>query len=107
MWFNTHMRGSILGIGPTLRGNDSAGMEIVRDWKASHPDHSSSQTLELEVMESQGLSLLTLVSEYQAAFLVDAVQSGAEPASCMYSTPGTGQPSWKALNPLTAGDAEN
>ncbi|MFO7942820.1 MAG: hypothetical protein R6U51_00700 [Anaerolineales bacterium] len=53
-------------------------MEIGRRWKMSHPDRSSSRGLDIEMVESPGLSLLSMIAGYQAAVLVDAMQSGIE-----------------------------
>jgi hydrogenase maturation protease len=71
----------ILGIGQSLRGNDEVGLEIVRRWRASHGADNPDHTIEAEIVESPGLSLLGLIAGLDAAILVDAVQSGAPPGT--------------------------
>jgi hydrogenase maturation protease len=70
----------ILGIGQSMRGDDEVGMEIVRRWLDSHiadfPD-----SIEAEILESPGLTLLGEIAGQDAAILVDAVQSGAPPGT--------------------------
>jgi len=70
----------VLGIGQSMRGDDEVGLEIVRRWLDSHiadfPD-----SIEAEILESPGLTLLGEIAGQDAAILVDAVQSGAPPGT--------------------------
>lgn len=75
------MRIKILGIGQSLRGDDEVGLEIVRRWRESHGADNPDHTIEVEIVESPGLSLLGLIAGLDAAILVDAVQSGAPPGT--------------------------
>lgn len=80
IWFNTSMRIKIIGIGQRLRGDDSAGLEVVRRWKSAQqaplPD-----ALETAALESPGINLLSHMSGYDVVILVDAVHSGAAPGT--------------------------
>ena len=70
----------ILGIGQSMRGDDEVGLEIVRRWLDSHiTDFPVS--IEAEILESPGLTLLGEIAGQDAAILVDAVQSGAPPGT--------------------------
>jgi hydrogenase maturation protease len=70
----------ILGIGQSMRGDDEVGLEIVRRWLDSHiADFPGS--IEAEILESPGLTLLGEIAGLDAAILVDAVQSGAPPGT--------------------------
>lgn len=75
------MRIKILGIGQSLRGDDEVGLEIVRRWQESHSADNPDHTIEVEIVESPGLSLLGLIAGLDAVILVDAIQSGAPPGT--------------------------
>ena len=62
----------VVGIGQSLRGDDAAGLEAVRRWKAEYPETAS--TVQVEVRELPGLSLLDLLEGMDAALLVDAFE---------------------------------
>ena len=57
----------------SLRVNGSAAMEIVRSWRSFHPNQSSARGVDIEILESPELSLLSKSGEYLAAVLVDTV----------------------------------
>jgi hydrogenase maturation protease len=65
----------ILGIGQSLRGDDAAGLEAVRTWQEKFP--GSAGHIQVELAELPGLGLLDLLTDADAAILVDAVQSSA------------------------------
>jgi hydrogenase maturation protease len=69
----------ILGIGQTLRGDDSAGLEVVKLWQSRHPDCDIQ--VHVDLSELPGLSLLDYLQGITAAIIVDAVQSSDEPGS--------------------------
>jgi hydrogenase maturation protease len=69
----------LIGIGQELRGDDAAGIEIVRAWQQAYPDTAKQMRVELSPLP--GLGLLDLLEDAQAAILVDAIQSGAEPGT--------------------------
>ena len=69
----------LIGIGQELRGDDAAGIEIVREWQQAYPDTARQMRVELSPLP--GLGLLDLLEGAQAAILVDAIQSGAEPGT--------------------------
>lgn len=70
----------ILGIGQSLRGDDSAGLEVVRRWQKTRPDPLPAG-LDTALLESPGLNLLSHFGGHDALILVDAVQSGAAPGT--------------------------
>jgi hydrogenase maturation protease len=67
----------VIGIGQTLRGDDAAGLEAVRRWRACYPATASRPELDVEASGLPGLGLLDLLSGADAAVLVDAVRSCA------------------------------
>lgn len=71
----------IIGIGQPLRGDDSAGLEIVRRWQDQHLADYHPEQVRVNLAESPGLNLLSLLGECSIAVLVDAVQSGAPPGT--------------------------
>ena len=70
---------TVIGIGQTLRGDDAAGMEAVRRWQETFPDTSRRPEIIAQFSELPGLGLLDLLDGFDAALLVDAVQSSAQP----------------------------
>jgi hydrogenase maturation protease len=66
----------VLGIGQSLRGDDAAGLEAVRLWQHLYPQ--TAQKVQVELCELPGLALLDLLEGFQAAVLVDALQTAAQ-----------------------------
>lgn len=71
----------LIGIGQTLRGDDGAGLAAVQLWKNTHRNEELGSYLEVHLVESPGIGLLSLLEGSDAAVLVDAVQSGIEPGT--------------------------
>lgn len=70
---------ALIGIGQSLRGDDGAGPEAVRQWSRGHPQSASDPNLHIIITETPGLDLLEWIKDIDAAILVDAAESG-EPA---------------------------
>jgi hydrogenase maturation protease len=71
----------VIGIGQSLRGDDAAGLEAVRRWRAAFPDTACRPDVRVEVSELPGLGLLGLLDGLCGAVLVDAVRSDAAAGS--------------------------
>jgi hydrogenase maturation protease len=71
----------ILGIGQSLRSDDGAGMAAVNRWKENFPQTASNPSITVSEVELPGLELLDLLKGFEAAILIDAVQSSAEPGT--------------------------
>jgi len=69
----------VIGLGQEVRGDDGAGIRIVRDWRAKFPCTSEIPEVRVEISGLPGLDLLSLMEEAQAAILVDAVHEGSVP----------------------------
>lgn len=67
----------VIGIGQSLRGDDAAGLEAVRQWREKFPETATRYDVRIETFELPGLSLLDAIEDADAAVLVDAVQSHA------------------------------
>lgn len=65
----------MIGIGQSLRRDDAVGLIAVQQWQEAHPEMSAK--VAVEVSETPGLNLLHQIQGYQAAIIVDAIQSGA------------------------------
>jgi hydrogenase maturation protease len=65
----------VLGIGQSMRGDDAAGLEVVRLWQERYL--SSADRVKVEFSELPGLALLDSLAGKDAAILVDAVHSSA------------------------------
>ena len=72
---------AVIGIGQSLRGDDAAGLEAIRQWKEKFPKTASRPEVQIEASELPGLALLDLLNNVTAAILVDAVQSTNEPGT--------------------------
>ena len=72
---------TVIGIGQRLRGDDEAGLEAVALWQNKYPAAAGSASIRVELAESPGIGLLALMENAQAAILVDAVMSGAQPGT--------------------------
>src|SRR3972149_11531346 len=69
----------LIGLGQDLRGDDAAGLEVVKRWQAEYPETARDPELLVELAPLPGLSLLSFLECVEAAILVDAVHSGAVP----------------------------
>ncbi len=63
----------VIGIGNEFRGDDAAGLRVVRQLKKNPPDGA-----ELFEQSGEATALMSLMAEAGTVILVDAVQSGAE-----------------------------
>ncbi len=69
----------VLGIGQSLRGDDSAGLQAVRMWQHDHPE--TAQKVQVELSELPGLGLLDRLEGKDAAILVDALHTSEAPGT--------------------------
>jgi hydrogenase maturation protease len=75
----------VLGIGQSLRGDDTAGLEAVRLWQQTCPQ--TAQRVQVELSELPGLGLLDHLQGMHAAIIVDALQSNAAPGTLHHLGP--------------------
>ncbi len=75
------MKIAIVGIGQSLRGDDAAGIEAVERWQHDFPETAHRPEIKAENCELPGLALIDLLEPAQAAILVDAVHSAAQPGT--------------------------
>jgi len=71
----------IVGIGRIFRGDDEAGLAAVRLWVDSFHFDGVDPKVQVELLESPGVGLLTLLADADVAILVDGVKSGAAPGT--------------------------
>lgn len=71
----------MIGIGQSLRGDDAVGLEAVRRWEEKFPETAGRPGVRVEACELPGLALIESLNDVEAAILVDAVQSSAEPGT--------------------------
>jgi len=69
---------AVIGIGQSLRGDDAAGLEAVRQWRENFPETANRSEVWVEASGLPGLALLDILEDVDAAILVDAVQSTNE-----------------------------
>ena len=69
----------VIGIGQELRGDDGAGLAVVRGWQKRFPQTASRVRVELSPLP--GLDLLNVWDGARVAIIVDTVLSGALPGS--------------------------
>lgn len=69
----------VLGLGQSLRGDDSAGLQIVSMWQKNHPE--TAKEVKVEFSENPGLELLEFMEGEEAVVIVDAVRSSASPGT--------------------------
>jgi len=69
---------AVIGIGQSLRGDDVAGLEAVRQWREKFPETANRPEVQIEASELPGLALIDALKDVDAAILVDAVQSSAK-----------------------------
>ncbi len=72
------MKIAVIGIGQSLRGDDGAGLEAVRQWRENYPETASRSEVRVEANELPGLALIDLIHENDAVILVDAVRSSSK-----------------------------
>ena len=72
---------AVIGIGLTLRGDDAAGLDAIRQWQEEYPKTASRPEVRVETSELPGLALIDLLADVDAAVIVDAVQSSAKPGT--------------------------
>ncbi len=75
------MKLTVIGIGQSLRGDDAAGLEIVRRWQEKFPETARRPEVRVEACELPGLNLLSLMEGAEAVILVDGVRSSARPGA--------------------------
>ncbi len=71
----------ILGIGQSLRSDDGAGLAAIHHWEETFPLTARNASITASEIELPGLELLNLLEGFDAAILVDAVQSTAKPGT--------------------------
>lgn len=76
----------VIGIGQELRGDDGAGLAVVRRWQGRYPQTAS--RVRVEICPLPGLDLLNVWDGARVAIIVDAVLSGARPGSLRELGPG-------------------
>jgi hydrogenase maturation protease len=74
-------RVAVIGVGQSLRGDDAVGLEAIRQWQETFPETANRPEVQIEASELPGLALIDLLNDVEAAILVDAVQSSAEPGT--------------------------
>ena len=75
------VRIAVIGIGQSLRGDDAAGLEAVRQWQEKYPETANRPEVRVEASELPGLALIDLLDDMDAAVIVDAVKSSAKPGT--------------------------
>jgi hydrogenase maturation protease len=67
----------VVGVGNAMRGDDAAGLEVVRRLRAREPVPG----VAVRTLEGEGIGLLDLWEGARAVVLVDSVRSGAVPGT--------------------------
>src|SRR5271169_1314552 len=75
------MKIAVIGIGQSLRGDDAAGLDAIRQWKEEYPETANRSDICVEASELPGLALIDLLDDTDAAIIVDAVKSSAKPGT--------------------------
>lgn len=75
------MKIAVIGIGQSLRGDDAAGLDAIRQWKEEYPKTANRSEIRADASELPGLALIDLLDDTDAAVIVDAVQSSAKPGT--------------------------
>ncbi len=75
------MKITVIGIGQSMRGDDAAGIEAVRRWQEAYPATASRSDVSVQTSELPGLGLLDMLEGFDAALIVDALQSAATPGT--------------------------
>jgi hydrogenase maturation protease len=76
----------IIGIGQTLRGDDSAGLAAVQLWQDNYLA-AWDPGVQVELAGLPGLALLEIISGHQEAVIVDAIRSHHLPGTVHRLTP--------------------
>ncbi len=74
-------RVTVIGIGQTLRGDDAAGIEAVKQWEQAYLGTATRSDVSVQYSELPGLALLDMLEGFDAAIIVDALQSSAAPGT--------------------------
>jgi len=69
----------VIGIGQELRGDDGAGLAVVRRWQKKYPPTAS--RVRVKLCRLPGLDIFNVWDGARVAIIVDAVLSGARPGS--------------------------
>ncbi|MFZ1040279.1 MAG: hydrogenase maturation protease [Anaerolineales bacterium] len=75
------MKIAVIGIGQSLRGDDAAGLDAIRQWQAKYPETANRSEVRVDASELPGLALIDLLDGMDAAVIVDAVKSSAKPGT--------------------------
>ncbi len=68
---------AIIALGQELRGDDGAGLEVVRAWQRAYPSSAALPSIRVEYAGLAGLGLLNWLEGVDHAILVDAVKTTA------------------------------
>lgn len=71
----------VIGVGQSLRGDDVAGLLAVRHWQETCQARHGFPNVQVELVESPGAGLLSLLEGSRFAILVDAVHGNAAPGT--------------------------
>jgi hydrogenase maturation protease len=79
----------VIGVGQTLRGDDSVGPVVVEAWTEKYPQTAQDPRVTVEVCNLPGLGLLDFLIGLEKAILVDAVLGGpsVSPGSLLHFCP--------------------
>ena len=69
---------AVIGIGQSLRGDDAAGLEVIRQWREKFPETAGRPEVRCEACELLGLALIDSLHGFENAILVDAIQGQAK-----------------------------
>ncbi len=72
---------AVIGVGQSLRGDDAVGLEAVCQWQEKFPETACRPEVRVDANELPGLTLLEMLSNVDAAILVDAIQSYEKPGT--------------------------
>ncbi len=81
------MKITVIGIGQSMRGDDAAGIAAVRRWQEAYPATASRSDISVQASELPGLGLLDMLEGFDAALIVDAVESTAMPGTIYHLGP--------------------
>lgn len=77
----------VCGLGQTLRGDDAAGLIVVRRWQAQYPQTARHPRVTVHLLELPGFALLGMLEGAESALLVDVAVSGAPPGTLHWVQP--------------------
>ncbi len=52
------MKIAVIGIGQSMRGDDAAGLDAIRQWKVEYPETATRPDIRVETSELPGLDLI-------------------------------------------------